>query len=156
MKIDPWGEPIPASRRSFPLAALFRGMTLTALLLGAIGLSNADPIISGGVFAAVAAALSAVIHQRHPGTWMSKLAAASLFALGFMLVAFYVWGLAGLFAAPGSKAPAEDILAAMFGGCWALFAFPIALAIGLLLVRRWVSLANRAGERPLAEVTNSI
>ncbi len=150
MKTDRWGESIPAPRRSFPLAALFRGMTLIALCLGIVSLSDADPRLASGVLVALAAVLSGIVFHRQPGARGTKLAVACLFGLGFMLVASHVWGVSRLFARRPSDVAQVDFTG-LLGGCWAVFAVPIVLAVFVLLLRCWVRLANLAGERPLAK-----
>ena len=143
-RLDPWGEPIRDSRRTFSIAALFRTMTLTAMLLGWIIVVSESKAFAPSVLAGSALLVACIAAHRQPGGVLGKLAVFLGFAVGVLFVGGLIPAVLGMLSEPNhiEYRTAWGGLDAVYGSCLTVMSIPAAAAVAFWLIRSWVYLAN--------------
>jgi hypothetical protein len=145
-KHDRWGEPIPHARRTFSIAALFRTMTLTAMLIGWIIVVSKSTAFAPSVLAVSALMLASIAAYRLPGGVLAKLTVFFGFAIGVVFVGGFIPAVLSMLAERNriEYRTAWGGLDAVYGSCLAVLSIPAAAAVAFWLIQSWVFLANVA------------
>jgi hypothetical protein len=142
---DHWGEPIPASRRTFSLATLFRLLTAGAILLGWLSVVHYDDRGAVLVLAGITTIGAAVAAHRQRGDVWKKAIVGCLFLLGVPFVALYVAAVFVAFVTPTWATPNHDELR-VFGACMSVLTLPLVAIVFVGLLRLWLHLAADAAD----------
>ena len=137
-------EPARGDHRSrFSVATLFRATTLVAMFLGWMTLVATVPSqINQLVILFTAALLSAIVGYRRFGKPWRRCRAALLFLAGGIIIALYSGYIAHVIQNPINQDHKWAALDAMFSIIPIIAAFPIAVIVGVFMLRSWVWSAN--------------
>lgn len=139
-------DPEPARydcRSTFSVVTLFRATTIVAMILGWITLVVSVPSqITQLVVLFTAASLSAMVGYRRFGKRWRRCRAALMFFAGGILIAFYSGYVAHVIQNPIQHDHKWAALDAMFSMIPIIAGFPIAIVVGVFMLRSWVWSAN--------------